>query len=371
MAEDVDKQDKTEDATPRRREEARERGQVALSSEVLSAGSLVAGLGALLLAGGLIAASTASAVVDAAHGLGVGPLEDLEVRGATALLQAYARPAGLALAAFVVPMALIVVLSGYAQVGLRITPKAMEWKLERLDPSKNVGKVFSKRGVVRTSSALLKIVLIGVTMGVTAWTQLPRVAGLEGSELGPVLAGMGQIALRATIAAIVAIVVVAICDFAWQRWQHEQELRMSRKELRDEHKNTDGDPQVKSRIRQLQREMARSRMMAEVPKATVVITNPTHYAVALRYDREQGSAAGRAPRVVAKGVERVAQRIKQVAAEAGVPCYEDVPLARALHAQVEIGDEIPERCYQAVAAALAYVFRVRDGARRRAAGVGT
>jgi flagellar biosynthetic protein FlhB len=139
---------------------------------------------------------------------------------------------------------------------------------------------------------------------------------------------------------------------------------MSKKELRDEHKNTDGDPQIKARIRQLQREMARSRMMADVPKATVVITNPTHYAVALEYDRESGPAGGRAPRVTAKGVDRVAQRIKEVAAKAGVPCYEDVPLARALHASVEIGDEIPERFYQAVAAALAYVFRVDERAGR-------
>jgi flagellar biosynthetic protein FlhB len=161
------------------------------------------------------------------------------------------------------------------------------------------------------------------------------------------------------------VATIALGDFVYQRWQHENELKMTKHEIKDELKRAEGDPHVKARVRQIQRELARRRMMSEVPKATVVITNPTHYAVALRYDRDASPARGtnvsarRAPYVVAKGADLVAERIKQVAREADVTCYEDVALARALHAGVEIGQEIPEELYQAVASVLAYVYRVQ------------
>ena len=150
--------------------------------------------------------------------------------------------------------------------------------------------------------------------------------------------------------------ILGLIDLAFQRWQLERDLRMSRQEIKEENRITEGDPHVKARVRQLQREMATSRMMADVPKATVVVTNPTHFSVALLYDR---AAEGRAPRVVAKGVDFVAQRIRSVAGEAGVLCYEDPALARALHAQADIGQEIPEDLYAAVAEVLAYVYRLQ------------
>ena len=159
-------------------------------------------------------------------------------------------------------------------------------------------------------------------------------------------------------AAVLTVVALAVIDLVYQRFQHKQDMRMTRKEVRDEQKNTDGDPQVKARIRRVQREMASRRMMQDVPDATVVITNPEHYAVALQYSEGGGSA----PRVVAKGVDEVAQRIKAVAREHGVFLFENPPLARALHRQAEIGDPIPEGLYQAVANVLAYVFRVQGRA---------
>lgn len=359
MADEPNKQEKTEDATPRRREEAREQGQVALSSELMAATALVAGFGALLLGGGQIAQATGELVAGTVFELRTDALADIDAERVTELLGGAARTTVLALAGIVAPLFLIVGLTGYAQAGIRITPKALAWNPNKLNPVENAKKLLSTRTAVRTAAAAAKILVIATTMLIVAWGELPHVAALGGADVGPLLVGMSRVAVRCTIAALVAILALAVVDYLYQKMQHEKDLRMTKKELRDEMKNTEGDPQLKGRIRQVQREMARSRMMQEVPKATVVVTNPTHYAVALRYEQDEDK--GRAPRVVAKGVDHVAQRIKEVAREAEVPLYEDVPLARALHAGVEIGGEIPETYYQAVATVLAYVYRIRKG----------
>jgi len=213
---------------------------------------------------------------------------------------------------------------------------------------------------MRTLMALGKLTLIVASMIAAAWTQIDHIVLLAGAELGPALAGTGHIALRCVAAALLAILVLAAADAGYQRWQHERDLRMSRKDIKEEHKSLEGDPHIKSRIRRVQMELAARRMMSEVPKATVVVTNPTHYAVALRYERKDGAGGPvGAPRVVAKGVDEVAARIKEVAREAGVICFEDVPLARALHARCRLGDEVPIDLYQAVAEVLAYVYRVQ------------
>ena len=256
--------------------------------------------------------------------------------------------------------------SSFLQVGFRLAPKALEPKPQKLDPLQGAKRMFGPEGFMRTLLAAVKILAIGGTMTTVAWLQLPKFFALSGSELGPWLGGAAGIALRCLGAALLAILVLALIDFFYQRWQFEKNLRMSKQEVKDEHKNIDGDPQVKARIRRVQREMAMSRMMDEVPNATVVVTNPTHYAVALRYERGVGSSSGRgrraptsAPIVVAKGVDELAQRIKHVATDAGVLLYEDVPLARALHARVEVGELIPEDLFEAVAAVLRYVYMVR------------
>ncbi len=364
MAEEPDREEKTEDATPRRREEAREQGQVALSQEVTSASMLLIGLIVLCISGSWLAHGAGGLMVESLTALGTRGREELSVPQAAGWVSASTLKLGYAALAVIVPLIAIALLACYGQVGFQITPKAIAWDLARLDPSKGFGRVFSTRGGMRTVIALVKILAIAGTMMTVAWNQVPHIASLAGAELGPALAGLGSIALKCTASALGAILFLALADLFWQRFQHEREMRMSKKEVRDEAKSSEGDPQVKSRIRQLQREMAKSRMMAEVPKATVVVTNPTHYAVALRYERDETEVAGKtrrsAPYVVAKGVDKVAERIKGVAREHGILCYEDVPLARALHAQVEIGDEIPEQLYQAVAVVLAYVYRVEE-----------
>jgi flagellar biosynthetic protein FlhB len=364
MAEEPDKQEKTEDATTRRREESREQGQVALSHEVASALMLLVALIVLLVAGSWFAQGAGTLIVDSLASLGEQGRAEASVPGAAGWITAGAAHMGYASLALIVPLFAVGLLSCYGQVGFQITPKALAWDPARLDPFKGFGRVFGKRGGMRTLMALVKILAIGVTVAVVAWGQLPRLAALTGSEIGPIMAAMGAVTLRCTSAALAAILALALGDLFWQRFQYESDMRMSKKEVRDEAKSTEGDPHIKSKIRQLQREMAQSRMMSDVPKATVVVTNPTHYAVALRYERDEREPQGKrrrsAPYVVAKGVDHLAQRIKQVAREHEVPCIEDVPLARALHAQVEIGDEVPEQLYQAVATVLAHVYRVQE-----------
>ncbi|HUR27030.1 MAG TPA: EscU/YscU/HrcU family type III secretion system export apparatus switch protein, partial [Planctomycetota bacterium] len=243
-------------------------------------------------------------------------------------------------------------------------PKAVGFDLAKISPANGWKKIASLRSGVRTGLGLAKIAVIGTTIVVVAVGQLSGVAMLAESDVGPVLVVTGHLAFKAVIAAIAAMLALAAADLFYQRWQLTKDLRMTKEEARQEHKQEEGDPHVKGRVRRLQRELAARRMMADVPKATVIVTNPTHYAVALKYHKdgfdERGRKVSAAPRVVAKGVELVAQRIKEIGREANVPLYEDVPLARALHARCEIGDEIPAELFTAVAEVLAYVYRVQD-----------
>jgi len=363
MAETEDDDQRTEQATPRRRLEARERGQVPLSMELIAALLLVAWTGALATGGGGLARSMGGALGGALEELGRLGREELSIPAAAALVSDMGLHVGRTLLSLLVPLVLLGTLVGYLQVGFQLTPKAIEADPAKLDPIKGLGRMFSARSLMRTTLALAKLGVIAAAMAAVAWTQIERIVALAGADLGPALAGVGHIALRCVGGALVAVLLLAVADAVFQHWQHERDLRMSRQELREELKNLEGDPHIRARIRRLQRELASRRMMTDVPKATVVVTNPTHYAVALRYERS--GAAGRtaaAPRVVAKGLDAVAQRIKEVAREAGVICYENVPLARALHARCEIGDEVPVDLYQAVAEVLAYVYRIQGAA---------
>ncbi|MBL8858658.1 MAG: flagellar biosynthesis protein FlhB [Planctomycetes bacterium] len=362
MAEEGDKQDKTEEATPKRRDDAREQGQVATSADTTAAAGLVASAIVIVMAGGMLASSSGGLVrgvcVDFAQ---LGRVDLTESEWAHILMQAV-KVLALPTLIVILPLAAIVMVTAYAQSGLKVTPKAIAWNPSRLNPVKGMSKVFSTRGIVRTLSAFTKISIVTIAMCWAVWSDVPRISALTGADLGPTLAATGTVLSHSALAALIAIVAIAVFDLVYQRWQHDRDLRMSKKDIKEEIKTTEGDPHTKARIRAIQREMSRRRMMSDVPKATVIITNPTHFAVALRYDREAGEAGARAPIVVAKGMDAVAQRIKEVAREAGVPLHEDVPLARALHAQVEIGQEIPEQLFQAVAGVLAYVYRLQQGA---------
>jgi len=360
MADSDDADQRTEQATPRRRLEAREKGQVPLSLELIAALLMIGWTAALALGGGGLARSFGGELGSALQQLGELGRSELSIESAAALIGDAGVQAARALAPLLLPLFAFGALAGYVQVGFQITPKAIEADLAKLNPVKGMERLFSARTVVRTLLACAKLGFIAGVMALIAWSQVDRMALLSCADLGPALAGTGHIALRCVCGALAAVLVLALLDTLFQRWQHERDLRMSRQELREELRNLEGDPHIRARIRRVQRELASRRMMSDVPKATVVVTNPTHFAVALRYEREPGSgkSAG-APRVVAKGVDAVAERIKDVAREAEVPCYEDVALARALHARCEIGDEVPIDLYQAVAEVLAYVYRLQ------------
>jgi len=357
MAQDGESGERTEEATPRRREETREKGQVAISTELVAALSLGAAVGSALIIGGPMMQILGTLVRNSLLALGAKGTDRFDLTGARTVMGDAGYTGLEALTLVALPLLGVALLIGYGQVGFHISPKAIAPNISKLNPVKGLERMFSARSVVRTLLAVLKLLVIAATIFFTATGQLGKISQMEGLDLGPALAVIGSIVFRALVFGLIAIVAIGLIDLFFQRWQHERDMLMTKQEVKEEHKNIDGDPHIKARIRQVQREMASRRMMAEVPDATVVVTNPTHFAVALRYDREADD--GRAPYVVAKGIDHVAQRIKKVAAEHDVMCIENVPLARALHAQCEIGDQIPEDLFEAVAGVLAYVYRVQ------------
>lgn len=354
MAEE-EKDSKTEEATPKRLEEARMKGQVAYSAETVA----TVGLGALVVCmaftGGHVVQMAGGMVLRGAETVAdLGPLE-LGIEEYVTLFRGAAGEAIPALLLLILPVVGVIAFTGFSQVGLKVATEALKVDPTKLDPIKGIQKVMSWRGIVRTLLAAAKITVAVSVVVVVSSTDVVRMTNHAGDDLGPTLAASGHVLLRAALAAVVALFLIALVDLWYQKFQFAKDMRMSKKERKEEHKASEGDPLVKSRIRSVQRELAARRMMADVPDATVVVTNPTHFAVALRYE----SDAVDAPRVVAKGVDEVAQNIKRVAREAGVLVVEDAPLARALHRTCEIGDQIPEDLFGAVAGVLAYVYRVQ------------
>ncbi|RQS16796.1 flagellar biosynthesis protein FlhB [Burkholderia sp. Bp8998] len=344
--------DRTEAATPRRREKAREEGQVARSRELASFALLAAGFyGAWLLAGpsgahlqtmlrGAFAFDRATAF-DTHRMLSAAGSASLE--GLAVLLPILALTG---LAALLAPMAL---------GGWLISQKTFELKFERLNPISGLGRMFSIQGPIQLGMSLAKTLVVGGIGGIAIWRSKDELLGLATQPLGSALADAMHLVAVCCGTTVAGMLVVAALDVPYQIWQYNKKLRMTKEEVKREHRENEGDPHVKGRIRQQQRAIARRRMMAAVPKADVVVTNPTHFAVALQYtDGEM-----RAPKVVAKGVNLVAARIRELAAEHNVPLLEAPPLARALYHNVELEREIPGSLYSAVAEVLAWVYQLR------------
>lgn len=355
MADDLStSQERTEPASAKKKEEARRRGSVAKSMELNSALILLFGLLFLSLVGHLLAAQisafTRELLVQAGN-------ENLNpVRAHHLILRVVVFFAGSALP-LLIGFMLVGVVSSFAQVGVLFTLEPLGFKWNRLNPLTGVKKIFgSKRSIVELTKNLFKVILVALV----AYLAIEQVA-MESLELADrgveeILGFMASSSLSVGWKAGVAFLVLAVLDYLYQRYEHERELRMTKQEVKEEMKATEGDPVTKGRIRKVQRQIAYKRMMQDVPRADVVITNPTHVAVALQYDSKKMSA----PKVVAKGVEYIAQRIKQLAREHGVPIVEDRALARALYQTVDVGDLIPEQLFQAVAQVLAYIYRMKD-----------
>jgi flagellar biosynthetic protein FlhB len=345
--------DRTESATPKRLDDARKRGQVPRSRELAMA--LVLGAAAAALYGGRT-------------DLGAG-VRDLMVRSLrfdrAALERPEALPAALGTTLLAgldiflplfVAVAVAAVAGSVAVGGWLFTPAPLAFRFDRLDPVKGFGRIFSLNGFVEAGKATLKaVVVLAVAVGFL-WFTRDEVLGLAAEPLGEGMAHAVSLTILTLAASSVGLLLIAAVDAPYQLWNHARQLRMTRQEVMDELKESEGKPEVRSRIRQLQQEVARRRMLADVPQADVIVTNPTHFAVALRYDRRRDAA----PVVVAKGVDEMALHIRTLAKEHGVPLMEDPPLARALYRAVKVGQTIPEKFYQAVATVLGHVYRLKS-----------
>jgi flagellar biosynthetic protein FlhB len=355
-------ENRTEKPTPKRREEARKKGQIARSMDLNAAVVLFASIATLALAGpglfhrmqGIVATGLIrSGAPEEAGPQAIGGLA--KWIGVSLLQTAGPVAFAAALAAF---------LANVAQVKLKLTPKAAAPSLRGLNPLTGIKRIFGPQGMFEGAKATVKTAVISIVALLALAPSIPQLAALVGlppSALVPKLAGM-VVGIAFRVAA--AFLLVAIVDYAWQKRRHEKQLRMTKEEVKQEMRQHDIAPEVRGAIRRRQREQARRRMLAEVPTADVVVTNPTHYAVALRYD---GSVP--APEVIAKGADLIAAQIRRVAVENGVPIMRNPPLARVLHDEVEIGRMIPERFYGAVAEVLAFVYRTagRTGRAQRQA----
>jgi flagellar biosynthetic protein FlhB len=352
MADGEDEGQKTEEPSQRKLEEARRRGQVVTSQEVKHWFVLLGGLIVLLA----MAPAAARLMTDRLGGW-LGNLDRVPTDGG-ALIALMGRGVESVTLILLMPLVLLVLMAvggSLIQHGPMLSFEQLRPKLEKISPGAGVKRLFSARALSEFLKGLVKLAVVAA-VGVAV--VMPEMAGLDtlaGLSPAGIMERSWSLAGRLTIAVLAVMSLVAGLDYLYQRWEFMKQQRMSKQELKDEYRQTEGDPHVRARIRQIRMERARRRMMAAVPEADVVVTNPTHVAVAMKYD----PATMPAPKVLAKGADLIARRIREVAQEAGVAVVENPPLARALFQAVEIGQEIPPEHYKAVAGVISYVFRLQ------------
>jgi len=262
------------------------------------------------------------------------------------------------LAKTALPIGIVVMIFGVignlAQVGFLFTTKPLMPKLSKINPISGAQRLFSMRAVVDTLKNVLKLIVVGLVAWNAVKKEFPTFIGLVNESTYSIAVFMLKLSYTISIRIMMTLLIIAIIDWFYQKFEHEKKMKMSKQDLKEEHKQSEGDPKIKGRIRQLQREMSQRRMMQEVPKATVVVTNPTHLSIAIQYEEGMKS-----PIVVAKGVDHIAMKIREIAKDHDIPLYEDVPLARSMYDKVEPGDEIPMEFYNAVAEVLAFIYRMQ------------
>lgn len=359
----ADEQEKTEDPSPRKIEEAREEGTVARSSEVPIALGLLAAILALRVSAGAIVTNLQRVMRYYFSAVGQYVGEDMNVPRILELSEHSMRFLVAIMAPLFSVLVCMALFSNLIQVGPMFSVKSLVPKLSRVSLGKGLGAIFSQRSVVEAVKGLIKVVLLLALAYRMIINQVPMILALPQAGHEPVMKIMAYLVYRLALVMVLVFMLLAAIDYMYQRWRHFQKLRMSREEVKEETKQYEGDPQTKGRIRSIQRDLARQRMMGDVPEASVVITNPTHIAVALKYDQDSMDA----PKVVAKGQRLIAERIKALAKEHRVPIMEDKPLARAIFDEVPVGGEISNQYYRAVAEILAYVYRLRRPMARYAA----
>ncbi|MEM8835395.1 MAG: flagellar biosynthesis protein FlhB [Planctomycetota bacterium] len=354
MAEDLG--EKTEEPTGRRLAEARQRGQIAKSTDFASAIVLLAAVLVTLAFFEELGRSGTRIVRYALSSLsiegsvdGSRPVLDMGISFAEA-------------ARVMVPIMLLMLVAGFiayaSQVGLQLSTQAMQPKLDRFSPIKGAQRIFSMRSVIKATLDFGKFLMIATVVALVLSFRLDEIVALTGLTVGEGTMVIAHLALELALWCLLVLFLLGIIDLVYQRWQTNKDLRMSKQEVKDERKSTDGDPEMKGRRMQVARRLALQRIQSAVPNADVVITNPTHYAIAIRYDKETMNA----PKVIAKGADFLALRIRQLAALHGVAIVERPPLARALYAGVEVGQEVQPEHFEAVAEVLAYVYRLEGRA---------
>lgn len=344
--------EKTEKATPKKRQDARKKGQVAKSQDANTAIVLLGVFFLLYMTGSYMLKLVLGLYKQSFEEFMIMPLTEANVH--MIFIQVTEKAA-----LFLLPVMGVAMIGGivanYLQVGFLFSTEAIQFKLSKINPINGFKRIFSLRAIVELLKSILKISFVGFIAFMVVWTRMDDILILSKKPVGASLATLADITIKVGLYSSLALLFLSLLDYLYQKYDFEKSIRMSKQDIKDEYKNIEGDPLIKSKIKQKQREMAMQRMMQEVPKADVVITNPTHFAIAIKYDEKKFDA----PFVVAKGVDFIAQKIKFVAKENDVPMIENRPLARALYDQVEIGQTIPEEFFKAIAEILAFVYKTK------------
>ncbi|MFH5183185.1 flagellar biosynthesis protein FlhB [Paenibacillus sp. TAB 01] len=347
--------EKTEPASPKKRQESRQKGQVAKSMELPAAFILFFTFLSFMIFGGYMKEHLMQLFRSVFYDY---LLWDLTIENVTVLLKTlFVQSMLLMIPIFLVTM-VVAVFSNYLQIGFLFTGDPLMMKFSKLNPIEGAKKIFSMRTLVDFGKSVLKMSMIGYVVYSSLWGEKSHLLDLASLPLENVFLFTASVTLKLGIKIGLVLIVLAIFDYMFQKYEFEKSIRMSKQDIKDEYKKTEGDPLIKGKIREKQRRMALQRMMQEVPKADVIITNPTHFAVAIKYDAKNMQA----PTVIAKGTDYMALKIKQIAKEHSIITMENKPLARALYAEVEIGDAIPAEMFQAVAEVLAYVYKMKGKA---------
>ena len=345
-------QDKTEPATPKKREEARKKGQTAKSREISSVAVLVTGTIFMFFNAKDMTLKLGETIRRSFFNIP-------QAQEGNQILFPMLNQAVIQFLWIILPimivLCIVAILSNLLQSGFIFSVEPLTPTVSKIDPIKGAGKLFSKRSFAELSKSIFKIIIVSWAAFSTLKDNINHIMPLMYQDNVQILSLLGQVSMSVFMRSCCVILVLAILDYMYQKWEFEQNLKMTKQEVKDEFKQTEGDPLVKSRIRSIQREMARRRMMEEVPKSDVIITNPTHLAVAIRYRAEENMVA---PKVVAKGANRIAFRIRELAEKHGIPLIENKILAQNLY-KLDLGEEIPPKFYQAVAEILAYVYGLK------------
>ncbi len=347
--------EKTEKATPKKREDARKRGQVLKSAEVNTAVTTAAMFGALFLFGGGIISGMTEVLKSVFERMGE-VREDVGIADMSSFVGDIVWRFVMILAPILIVAVVVGAVANLMQVGFMFSGESLKPKFSKINPLQGFKRIFSMRSLVEMLKAIIKITVVGVLVYNEYMDYFDSFPGLMDVTVGQAAGEIVSICFSLAFKAILALVGIGLVDYLYQWWEYEKNLKMTKEEVKQEYKQQEGDPQIKGRRREKARQMSMMRMMQSLPKADVVITNPTHYAVALRYNEAEAPA----PVVVAKGKDFVAQKIKEKARELGVEIVENKPVAQALYAACDIGHKIPDDMFAAVAEILAYVYKKKN-----------